>query len=591
MGGAVRLDKVRLIVWIVVAFAVGVCAEWVYARSGASRGDMARDLAVGWAFAGAGLVAWWRRPASRTGRLMLAEGLTWFIGNLQGTSVPLLFAVGAWWEALNLAVLAHLLLSLPDGRLITRLERGVVRCAYGLVAVGGLIRASTYDPAVSAESSYLACQRCGPNALLVHSDPAVFDAIDLGYRGLGALLTLACGAAMLRRWRASSQARRRVLLPAWISVIVSTAFVAWEVVYATAPGLLGAGESVVVLMSDLIQVAVPIAFLIGLLRMRLRRAAVGNLVIQVGVDPTPRRLQDVLAQVLGDSSLRLGLRESGDGEYRTWDGRSLRPPPAGSNLGTAFVHSHGEPSAMLVYDAALDDDPELLTAVRASVGLLLENSELRSQATARAQEARAVSSRIVQAVDRERQRLERDLHDGAQTRMVFALTALRRLDATLGRGADAKSRRTLAEADQTLRLALEDLRTLARGIHPAVLTREGLGPAVTALAEQAEVPVVVAIEPGRYPQLIEATAYFAVCEALSNAAKHAQAGAVSVSARRVGQQLVVEAVDDGIGGADPDGNTTGLRGLADRIAAVGGVLHVNSPAGQGTRIRAELPCE
>jgi signal transduction histidine kinase len=189
------------------------------------------------------------------------------------------------------------------------------------------------------------------------------------------------------------------------------------------------------------------------------------------------------------------------------------------------------------------DDPELLASVAAALRLALENVWLRSR-------ARDVSTRIVEAADSERKRLERDLHDGAQARLVFALMALRRVE------------RGLAD-------------------HP--------GPALTALAREAALPVVVAAEPRRYDAVVESTAYFTVCEALSNAAKHAGARAVSVSATHQDGRLVIETVDDGVGGADSM-RGSGLRGLADRLAAVDGVLHVHSPAGGGTRIRAELPC-
>ncbi|NEB75189.1 hypothetical protein G3I40_08095, partial [Streptomyces sp. SID14478] len=182
-----------------------------------------------------------------------------------------------------------------------------------------------------------------------------------------------------------------------------------------------------------------------------------------------------------------------------------------------------------------------------------------------------------------------DLHDGAQARLVFALMSVRRVRRGLAEHPDAELRAAADEAEESLRLALEELRGIAQGIHPAVLTREGLGPALSALAKEATMPVVVAAEARRYDSLVETTAYFTVCEALSNAAKHARARAVSVSARHQDGRLVVETVDDGVGGADT-ARGTGLRGLADRLAAVDGVLHIHSPAGGGTRIRAELPC-
>ncbi|WP_328769612.1 sensor histidine kinase [Streptomyces sp. NBC_00286] len=590
----------QLLPWAVVALAAGVCGAWAYGRAGASRADLVRDVAVGWSYAAAGLVAWWRRPANRTGRLMLAEGITWFIGNLQGTGVPLLFALGAWGEALNLAVLAHLLLAFPDGRLATTLDRGVVAVGYGLVAVGGLLRVTLYDPAVSSEASYLSCGDCGPdaNALLLWSDPALFDAVDLVYRWAGALLTVVCLVALVRRWRLACPARRRVLMPASVAIAVAVAFVGWEVLYVLAPGALDAANALLTWPSDASQIAVPFAFLAGLLRMRLHRASVGNLVIEVGADPTPRQVQNVLVRVLGDPSLRLGLRAEegtteGTSAYVDPDGRPLPLPRPGSGLGATAVEDpadSGTPMAVLVHDVALDEDKELMSAVCGAVRLCLRTSRLRAEVATRTREAADFGSRLLRAVDEERRRLERDLHDGAQTRLVFALMTLRRLDAGLSRGPDPALRLTVAEAERCLRQALDELRDLAHGIHPAVLTRDGLAPAVTALAEQAQVPVVVMVEPGRFAPLTETTAYFVVSEALANAAKHAKAEAVSVSGRREGDRLVIEVADDGVGGADP-ALGTGLRGLTDRVTASGGTLHVDSPTGGGTRVRMELPCD
>ncbi|WCN05175.1 sensor histidine kinase [Streptomyces sp. M92] len=595
--------RLPLLGWATVAFAVGGCGAWAYGKAGASGADLVRDVAVGWSYAGAGLVAWWRRPANPTGRLMLAEGLTWFCGNLQGSGVPLLFALGSWGEALNLAVLGHLLLAFPDGRLAATLDRFVVAAGYGLVAVGGLVRVTLYDPAVSGSATYLSCADCGPdaNALLLRSDPGLFHAVDLGYRWAGALLTVVCLGALVRRWRLSCPARRRVLVPAWAAIVVAVAFFAWEVLYVLAPNALGSANAVLTWPSDASQIAVPFAFLTGLLHMRLRRAFVGNLVIEVGTDPTPRQMQDALARVLGDPALRLGLRRSPDSlvsedapvGYLDPEGRPVPLPRPGSGLSATWVgDAAGAPAAVLVHDAALDEDETLMSAISGTVRLWLLGSRLRSEVATRAEEARAFQTRLLRAAYDERQRLERDLHDGAQTRLLFGLMALRRLDAGLsrGRGPDPALRQTVAEADRALRQALDELRDLARGIHPAVLTREGLGPAVTALAEQAEIPVLVMVEPGRFAPLTESTAYFVVAEAVANAAKHAKADVVSVSGRRDGDRLVVEVADDGVGGAAPAGGT-GLRGLADRVAAAGGTLEVTSSPGRGTRVRAELPCE
>ncbi|MFD2766542.1 ATP-binding protein [Micromonospora eburnea] len=583
-----------------LAVAVGGLGAWAYANTGASPSDWARDLAVGLSFATAGLVARWRRPGNPVWLLLYLDGVTWFLGNFQGTRVPALFAVGAWLEALNMAILVHLLLAFPYGRLGSRAPRALVGAGYALVAAGGLVRATVLDPATSSGASYLSCPDCGPNALLLVSDADLFTTIDLAYRGLGGVLTVAALVLVVRRWLGSSPVRRRALLPVWAAALVAVAFLGWDVAYLLAPGLFEApGQPVVLLASDVSEVAVPFAFLVLLLHVRLRHAELGNLVIEIsGTEPDPQRLHGLLVRVLGDASLRLGVWHSGTAHYLDPHGRRLDTPPPGDPAMATYVDGRGQPLALLVHDPALGDDPQLLAAASAAVRLAVENSRLHGQvaagtveAAARAAEAaRAASARILRSADQQRRQLERDLHDGAQTRLVLALMTLRQLDARLAGGTDTAIRQSVSTATQTLHQALDDLRDLAQGIHPALLTREGLSAAVLALAQRAAVPVVVSIEPGRHPAEVEATAYFAICEALSNAMKHARARAVTVTARCQNGRLVVEVTDDGVGGADPAGGT-GLAGLADRVAALAGVLEVTSPLLGGTRLRVELPCE
>ncbi|MGW8380877.1 histidine kinase [Streptomyces sp. ODS28] len=563
----------------VCAVVAGLAGSWAYTRVGGSAGDVARDLAVGWAYAGAGLVAWWRRPSNLTGPLMLAEGITWFLGNLQGTHIPALFALGAWWEALNMAILAHIVLAFPEGRLTSRPARRLAYFAYGLVAVGGLIRAMVFDPAVNTEATYLDCRSCGPNPLHIPGTSDLFPYVDGVYRGIGVLVSIAAVTMIVLRWKRASVAHRRALLPAWTTIVLAIAFLVWDLLVYSLPGMSPAVERAGLLLADLSQVSVPLAFLAGLLRMQLQRAEVSGLVIEVGADPAPGRLREVLSRVLGDPGLRLGLWREERGAYLDHEGRVVDDGGEGV---TRVDSSRGTPLALLRHEPALAEDPDLLGSVAAALRLGLENVWLRS-------EAKEVTSRIVRAADSERQRLERDLHDGAQARLVFALMTLRRVERGVRDHPDEGLRRSVEEVEHSLRAALEELRGIAHGIHPAVLTREGLGPALTELAEQAALPVVVSVEPGRYDPVVESTAYFTVCEALSNAAKHAKAQAVSVSARRDGGRLIVETVDDGVGGADT-ALGSGLRGLADRLAAVDGILELESPAGGGTRIRAELPC-
>jgi signal transduction histidine kinase len=215
-------------------------------------------------------------------------------------------------------------------------------------------------------------------------------------------------------------------------------------------------------------------------------------------------------------------------------------------------------------------------------------SRLEAELRARVEELRASRARIVHAADDERRRLERDLHDGAQARLVGLALLLR---SARGRAeGDGELAALLDQAQDELQTSLGELRELARGIHPAVLTDRGLEPALEALAARVPVPVRLEVEAnGRLPDAVESAAYFVVSEALTNVAKYAKATEAAVAIRRADGLLTVEVRDDGVGGADAAGGS-GLRGLADRVSALDGKLSLESPPGRGTRIRADIPC-
>ncbi|MET0417137.1 MAG: histidine kinase, partial [Actinoplanes sp.] len=216
------------------------------------------------------------------------------------------------------------------------------------------------------------------------------------------------------------------------------------------------------------------------------------------------------------------------------------------------------------------------------------NGRLRAELRASLAEVRGSRARVVEAGRKERRRLERDLHDGAQQRRVGLSLRLGLLEAR--RGDDPDARPALAQANQEVATTLTELRSLAQGLYPAVLSGHGLAVALESVAAQAPVPVRLAVAlRERLPEPIEVAAYYVVCESLTNVGKHARAKAATVDITRTGGTVVVEVADDGTGGADTAGGS-GLRGLADRVEALGGRLRVWSPPGGGTRVRAELPC-
>jgi signal transduction histidine kinase len=574
--------------------AVGLYAEWAYAQGGTAPAELVRDVAVGWAFVGAGLVAWRRRPANRLGLLMTAEGFAWFFGNLEGTGIPVLFAIGLWLTWLELAILAHLILAFPSGCLLSRWERLSIGTFYGVVLVIGFMLTATYDPFMYSDcpectTDFLFVYSNTPNPIQLYNNKAVFENVNQAYQAALAVLSLAILGTVGARWRRSSGPTRRALAPVWFSAAI----------FAVSGGWLGAeaiGEfspstrTVLYWISDIGQLAVPVAFLVALLRMRLARTSVGKLVIEVGQAPPAGKLRDVLAGTLQDPSLQLVFWRPDTQRYVDLEGRPVRLPDQGSQWAVTLMERDGAPLAAMIHDAALADEDELVQAVAAAARLGLENEQLQAQVRAQLEEVRASRARIVEAGDAERRRVEQNLHDGAQQRLVSLSLALRLAQVQLGPNANPRSQASLVQASEELQAALSELRQLARGIHPAILTQQGLGAAVESLAQQAPLPVEVSVACQRYTSAVETAAYFVVSEALTNVAKYAQATAATVTVKQANGWLIVDVTDDGIGGADP-ARGSGLNGLADRVAALDGVLQVDSPTGRGTRVRAELPCE
>jgi signal transduction histidine kinase len=262
-------------------------------------------------------------------------------------------------------------------------------------------------------------------------------------------------------------------------------------------------------------------------------------------------------------------------------------PGPGSGRGFTPVERDGELVAGIVHDELVVDKE--LDSLAAAAAIAIENERLDAELRAKVEELRESRSRMLRVGLEERRRLERDLHDGAQQRLVSMALNIRLARDRL-RDDPSVAEGLLDSAGAELDAALAELRELARGIHPAVLSDRGLDAALETLAHRAPLPVeLTRVEHERLPEAIELAAYFVVAEALTNVAKYAGATHAKVNVGQVNGRLVVEVADDGVGGADPD-NGTGLRGLADRLAVIEGRLEVDSPPGRGTTIRARIPC-
>jgi signal transduction histidine kinase len=519
-----------------------------------------------------GALAWWRRPDSRFGPLMIAAGYTAFLANLLWANSASLQTFGEIFDLVPLVIYLQVFLSYPSGRLRSRLERGLVITGYLLAIVPQFVTMALGGPP--------------PDNLIAFTNaPGVVDAI--GHIQLSALSVVAlAGLALLvvRRLRAGRPTRRatELLVDSFALGLVMMAL------------LLLAGqfqwpsfETIRRITFVTIGLA-PIAFLIGLLTSRLARSDVGDLLVELRSEPAPGELRDALARALRDPSLSLAFWLPEFGVWADVNGKEMSLPEQGTGRSATSIERDGEPVAALIHDPSLDDEPELLDAVSAAAGIALENARLQAELRARLDELQESRARVLSAEQEERRRLERNLHDGAQQRLISLSLDLKRLEQRVGH--DPGTRAEIDQARREVATSLEELRTIARGLHPAVVSGHGLQVALDTLVAKAAVPVRLSTDlDGRLDEAVEVVAYYVVSESLANVGKHAQATAATVSVGRANGALVVEVTDDGIGGADTE-RGTGLRGLADRVEAHGGRLRVWTPRGGGTRVRAEIPC-
>jgi signal transduction histidine kinase len=522
----------------------------------------------------AGLIAWWRRPDSRFGPLMVAAGFVNFLATLDWAAADVPYTIGAAFDLVAPVLFLHVFLAYPSGRLSGRLERAIVVGAYAAGIGLGLVRMTLGGAAPG-------------NLIEVVSAPRAVEAVtDVQLLAISAFCLAAIGALAVRRWGAHRPPRRPLgpLVDSFALGLVMLAVLFLSIVVVGSPADVPAIETVRRTTFFVVGLA-PIAFLIGLLRSRL---AVGPAIVSLGAEAAHGNVIDALRTALRDPSLEVAYWVAEYHTYADVDGRAIELPTAAGRATTLIDRDDGTHVAALVHDTSLRDEPELLDAVTAAAGFALENARLHAELRARLEELKGSRARIIEAAQAERQRLERDLHDGAQQRLVALSLELGLLEERFERDPDAKAAldQTRSEVTESLR----ELRELAHGIHPAVVTGHGLVVALKTLVARAPVPVRLTIDlDGRLPEREEVAAYYVVSESLTNVAKYACASSAAVEVRLADGRLLVEIVDDGIGGADTR-RGSGLRGLADRVEALGGRLRIWSPAGGGTRVEAEIPC-
>jgi signal transduction histidine kinase len=540
-------------------------------------------VAVGWSFLLAGLVAWSRRSGNRIGPLMIAAGFALLLRQLRYSHDPLLFTVFFALGNLGYGLVAHSVLAYPSGRVSDRYERALVKVGYAAVFVFPLAVLLFYDGTWALNEFPTPHE----SLLVITGDEGLVLALQKAFVVVfyGVLATCLIALIVRRLVRATPRARR-MLAPLLLAAIAVALRAVFECVFTFVDRPLA--YEYLFWWQIVAFIALPLALLAGLLRARLARVHVGELVVNLEQTPVDG-IRDELARALDDPTLELGLWLPERDEYVDAAGATLAVPEDGPTRAVTWIEHEGEPLAALVHDPSLRDESKLVEAVAAAARLALVNARLHAEVRAQLEAVQESRARIVTAADDERRRIERDLHDGAQQRLVALALELRSAQRALGDGSHSEVDRLLASTADELQVAVEELRELAHGIHPGTLTQAGLASALEALAARMPFPVTVDATPERLSPEIEATAYFVASEALTNVAKHANASKAAVRATQDDGTLVIEISDDGVGGAQASVGS-GLHGLADRVEAHGGRLSITSTPGSGTRVTGEIPC-
>jgi signal transduction histidine kinase len=545
------------------------------------------DLVIGGGFVAVGLFAWYRRPDNRIGVLMVATGFAWLLAVAGNTNPDLLFTIGVLGGNVFVGTAVHLLLAFPSGRLETTVDRVLVAVTYLATTVGWLPFALAFNP------EQLGCTSCPDNLLAAgDGDVSFIDTYTDVLNVVGIAVLLSVLARLAQRWRDANPPLRRAVGPVFVAG--AALMLALSVLLAIA--LIDDTQSAEDITKATFYIClipfglVPYLFLAGLLRGRwIRGRGLGALVRRLSNAPADGGLRDDLARALGDPTLELAYWIPESEHFVDADGRRVELPRPGEGRAVSEVVRDDRRIAAIIHDPALLEDEWHLEAASGAAALALENARLEAELRAKLEELRASRQRVVEVGVRERQRMERDLHDGAQQRLVSLALQLRLAQQMIGTDPE-QAERVLEESRTELDEALRELREFARGIHPAVLSERGLGPAVETLAGRAPLPVEVRELPaGRLPAPVELAAYYVVSEALTNVAKYASATCATVAISRDNGRLTVEVSDDGVGGADLEGGT-GLRGLMARLEIIEGRLDVESEHGRGTTVRARIPC-
>ena len=534
-------DRLHFLAWPAAA-ALGVAAEWV-AFDWTQPDRWLPDLAVGWTFIACGLIATTRRADSRSGVLMTLTGLGWFVPNFAAVDLDFVSSLVTSAFYLHRGPLVHLIVTYPSGSSSSQLERVTVWLGYAAALVAPIWSS---DPLAVVLSVLLI-------AVTTHGYLR-----SLGRRRRARLLSL-CAASALGLVLIGGVAAR-LSLPD--GEVAAAALLAYEVTLITiASGLF-----------------------VGLTSDAWGRTDVADLVVELGADRSGT-LRGALSRALGDPTLEIGYWVEGAASFVDSDGRTMSLPGPGSDRAVTLIERDGRPVAAILHDAVVLDDPKLVEAVTSAAQLAAVNVRLQAEVRARVDEVAASRRRILAARDDERSQVERRLREGPQSRLERLAQDLRRGRQTAS-GTSAKEQ--ILRAEDRLARTIDELQRLGQGLHPRLLSEEGLERALGSWAETFPIPVELDLSMHRMEPSAEAAVYFVCAEAMANVSKHSSASRVWVRVEVHGRRVVVVIEDDGVGGANPAAGS-GLRGLADRISTLGGTLHIESEEGRGTRLTAEIP--
>ena len=539
-----------------------------------------------------GCYAWYRGPHRRFGLLLMAVGFGWFLSTLAESDDSVLYSIGriaSWFVELELI---YLVLSFPSGRITAPVDRLIVAAAVALIAVLYLPTA-LIDADYPVPTPYSSCDSgCPSNAFFaLDSEPGFVDSVMRPLRdALATCLFVSVTFRVAQRVKRATRPMRRALSPV-LAVAVARFFAAGAFLLTRRGGASTAAVDVVGWVAALAVPAMAAGFFVGLVRWRLFVAtSLQTLGLRIRDAEDGDSFRAELAEAIGDPSLELVYWvPARGGRWVDADGKPVVLPAPGSDRRATEIREGDRRLAAMVHEDVLRDQEALIEAAAGYARIALDNRRLYAELEASLAEVRESRARIIASADRERRRIERDLHDGAQQRLVALRIKLELAEEALDADPDS-GRARLRALGEEIDSTLEEIRLLAHGVYPPLLADEGLGEALRAVALRATLPATLSVDGiGRYPPEVESAVYFCCLEALQNAAKHA-GGATRVSiSLSEDERLRFEVHDDGPGFSAGEARGAGLTNMRDRVTAVGGELDVVSDPGRGARVTGSIP--